>query len=424
MICVNCVTAEPLKNFVMQSGSACQCVYCGNEETSVQCAVLFAHIFACVDENVSTLDDLSAYEVGMIYEGGSDQIAVQDIDIVLAEWMGLGDEKYFDDLMKFTPAEYLHDANGHSRHFYYDDGTLESNLYELRWKNFEDEISHGHRFFNVGAADFLKSVFAFLYEKNGTLKQECVRTLPIGTEIFRARTVANVKQLEAMKKSPTVEFALAPKKSVSSQRMTPHGIAALYCAFDRKTCLSEIRSITGEQVVSVAFTPIKDLKFLDLTKFASIEGRQMSLLETGSRDNTNLQFFIRSLVQKMSRPKGRSDELLYLSTQVVFEFLRVTFGSQVQGLIYPSVQTGETGLNLVFFPEFCKISEIFYTPATPVNTIFGVEPEFEEIAILAYVANSMRFHRIKAIETIAQEYDNSYEMSISDAEKRRFGFAF
>ncbi|MNG14439.1 hypothetical protein D3C84_981900 [compost metagenome] len=53
----------------------------------------------------------------------------------------------------------------------------------------------------------------------------------------------------------------------------------------------------------------------------------------------------------MSRPKARNDELRYLSTQVVFEYLRLRFGKSVDGLVFPSVQTGEAGTNVVLFPE-------------------------------------------------------------------------
>jgi hypothetical protein len=55
----------------------------------------------------------------------------------------------------------------------------------------------------------------------------------------------------------------------------------------------------------------------------------------------HLKVFLGSLVKKMSRPKARNDELSYLSTQVVFEYLRLRFGRQVDGSVFPSVQTGE-----------------------------------------------------------------------------------
>ena len=60
----------------------------------------------------------------------------------------------------------------------------------------------------------------------------------------------------------------------------------------------------------------------------------------------------------MSRPKARNDELSYLSTQVVFEYLRLRFGKQVDGLVFPSVQTGEAGTNVVLFPEASRLAYV------------------------------------------------------------------
>lgn len=65
----------------------------------------------------------------------------------------------------------------------------------------------------------------------------------------------------------------------------------------------------------------------------------------------------------MSRPKARNDEMSYLSTQGVFEYLRLRFGKYVDGLVFPSVQTGEAGTNVVLVPEASRLS--YEPPANP-----------------------------------------------------------
>ena len=101
--------------------------------------------------------------------------------------------------------------------------------------------------------------------------------------------------------------------------MTPNGISALYCALERETCLSEIRSITGDHVVSAALTPIGELRLLDLTVLNRVEPPPLTLLDKGFRESLHQKVFLGSLVKKMSRPKARNDELSYLSTQMIFE---------------------------------------------------------------------------------------------------------
>ena len=222
-----------------------------------------------------------------------------------------------------------------------------------------------------------------------------------------------------MKDEPWSQFGLAPKEKVGNQRMTPSGIPALYCAFERETCLSEIRSITGDHVVSIALTPTDQIKLLDLTRLEDVNLPESTLLDTGHREIMHLHSFVRSLVKRMSRPKGRTDELIYLSTQVVFEYLRITFAQQVHGLVFPSVQTGEKGTNVVFFPEFSILSKNFFNPPDAMARAFGDEQFFEKKANLACIAGSIRFHKIKAVLTEADEFDHIYRLYESDLDKRR-----
>ena len=421
MICADCITSIPLKRFASGVGTNGVCNYCGINKLAVDSRALFENILQRVDENLATEDDLSYFELGMLYECGSDDISVACIDIVLAEWMQLGEEKYFDELMKFVPACYLKNEKGQDKHFYDDDGTLESNIYEAKWNEFVADIRHAHRFFNPNTRGFLASLFSFLSASDGTLKPECLRIVPMGEEIFRARSAHSFGDAKRMKDDPVNQFGLAPKEMVGSQRMTPNGIPALYCAFERQTCLSEIRSITGDNVVSIAMTPTAQLTLLDLTKLENVKGPEMALLDPGQREFQHLQAFVRNLVKKMSRPKGRSDELIYISTQVVFEFLRLTFASQVHGLVFPSVQTGEKGTNLVLFPEFCTVSKDFYTPPDELDKVLGnsVKKNFEKHSMLAYVANSIRFHKVTAIVTEAEEHSSINNLYMSDLDKRR-----
>lgn len=92
----------------------------------------------------------------------------------------------------------------------------------------------------------------------------------------------------------------------------------------------------------------------------------------GYRKALHRKVFLGSLVKKMSRPKARNDELSYLSTQVVFEYLRLRFGEQVDGLVFPSVQTGEAGTNVVLFPEASRLAYIL--PAGAERTDLATSP--------------------------------------------------
>lgn len=424
MICSGCVKKTQLKKFVLDKGYLGQCNYCEQIAKGVERATLFDHILDLVNINIATRDDLSDFELGMIYHGGSDEIAVQDIGIVLSEWFELGEEPYIDDLMAYLPEEYKKDEDGSERHYFFDDGNLEQNIYEEKWERFVTDVRYSHRFFNPNARKFLDSVFSMLTVDDGNLKPEIIRLFRKGDLLYRARIAQTYEAAEKIEASPDKELGPTPRDKAGSQRMTPNGISALYCALDRQTCLSEIRAITGDNVVSGAITPTTQLKLLDLTQLELVEPTKHTLFDEGYRDFLHLTNFLKSMVKKMSKPKGRNDDLSYLSTQVVFEYLRIKFGSQVDGLVFPSVQTGEVGINVVLFPEACVISEEQYYPQEEMERLLCKvtlveQPQFHQHEKLAFVASSLRFHKIKAIETRADEYSQKYEMFMSDLVRKR-----
>lgn len=428
MICVDCVKPAVLKGLFGSSGTEADCRYCGRHGHTIAAQQLFDYVYERVVENLAGKDDLSNYELGLLYECGSDDIAVEGIDIVLSEWFNLGDEPYFDDLCDGVPAEFRIDDQGSETHFYGDDGTLELNFYEEKWDKFVDDVHYKHRYFNTGADKFLDSVFSLLVTEDSLLKPEVVRTFAQGELLYRARLAQTQKQAEEIIGDPANQFGPTPKYLASSQRMTPNGISALYCALERKTCLSEIRSITGDHVVSTALTPINELKLLDLTVMNRVEPPTLTLLDGGFRDSLHRKVFLGSLVKKMSRPKARNDELSYLSTQVVFEYLRLRFGKYVDGLVFPSVQTGELGTNVVLFPEASRLS---YEPPADFDLAYGPAPKavpavnrFGPPAKLMVVPDSIRFHKVTAIETKAKEYDNLYGLFMSELNRKRLGPAF
>lgn len=425
MICVDCVTPAPLKKLFDAHGTAGDCNYCGRHGHALESKQLFDYVYERVAENVAGKDDLSHYELGMLYHCGSDFISVSDIDIVLMEWFDLGNEPYFEDLCDGVPPEFKIDDAGDETHFYGDDGTLEQNIYEARWKAFVEDVHFKHRFFNAGADQFLDSIFSLLVTDGNELKPEVVRTIANGELLYRARHAQNQKQAKEIIDDPAAQFGPTPRHLASSQRMTPNGISALYCALERETCLSEIRSITGDHVVSVALTPVGKLKLLDLTVLDRVEPPALTLLDEGFRESLHRKVFLGSLVKKMSRPKARNDELSYLSTQVVFEYLRLRFGKQVDGLVFPSVQTGEAGTNVVLFPEASRLS---YVPPADADAADGPVPVavpprnlYGPPAKLAVVAGSIRFHKVTAIETKAKEYDHIFDLFMCDLNRKRLG---
>jgi RES domain/HEPN/RES N-terminal domain 1 len=429
MICINCVSPAPLKRLICLRGINQTCHYCGTDGVAVEPQVLFDYVLERAEKNTATQDDLSRDEDIVIFVGGSGDIATASIDEVLSDWMNLSQEPYYDDLYRYAPERFKLNDDNTKRLYFWDDGLLERNFYEEKWERFVADIRHSHRFFNPNASDFLGSVFAFLSDSGDVLKPAYIRIVAHGEPLYRARSASTYEDAKKIADDPANQLGPAPKEVASSQRMTPNGISALYCALERDTCLSEIQPIVGGIVVSIAFTPFDKLKFLNMTKLELIDPPELCLLDKGHLDALHLKTFVKTLVEKMSTPKGRNDELSYLSSQVVFEYLRLRFGDQVNGLILPSLQTGGQGTNVVLFPEFSGVSAKNYRKV-PDNEIaetaeLDFEPEeegpFADGAKLYCVQDSLRFHKVKAVEIKAQEYQCIGELFLSDLKGERFG---
>lgn len=424
MICLECVTPHRLKRLIAERGHPGDCQYCEQPRPlAVQNEFLFKFIYDRVAENVATADDLSPYEYALVHEFGSSDIEASWLDIALAEWFGLQEEPYFDDLYNAAPPSLRSDNENVPICVYRDDGALERNFFEDEWERFVEGTKHSHRFFNPKARDFLTSVFSFL-TRDGALKSECIREIQPGEHLFRARRIDTYSSVKEFLKNIAKGISPPPKGKAGNQRMTPAGIPALYCALDRSTCLSEIRSITGDKVVSVALTPITTIKLLDLTKLHQVKPDPLTLLDEGYLEACHLKTFISSLVQKMSRPQGQDDALSYLSTQIVFEFLRVQYGREVDGLVFPSVQTNFIGTNVVLFPEASGIAvgtEAVKDGEAQPEILAGPFVTDEPSNKLAVVPKEVRYHRVTAIETKSEQFDEADALFMDALVLRRLG---
>lgn len=428
MICIDCVEVEALKRFVNNHGESAFCKFCDQEKLCTEKTKVFDYVLDRLDENTALDEDLSQFEYWSFYEGGSDDLASAFFDVVTAEWIGIENDDVTNAIYEHAPERFKRDEKGIDLCYFIDDGTLERNFVEDSWEKFITGIRHSHRFFNPKAKEFLDEVFSQTVGDDGKLKAVCITVVMHGEPLYRARTVPNYEAAKVLKDDPASQFGPPPKVGAGSQRMTPSGISAMYCGFDRETCLSEIRAITGDYVVSAGLTPVAPMSLFNLSSLEQLVGPKLTILNEGYLQSVHLTAFLKSLVNKMSKPKGRNDELSYLSTQVVFEYLRLKFQGQVDGLIFPSVQTGEKGKNAVIFPECSVVSKDLYVKSTnmfrpeiqpaplpPIN----LDDPFVDQPRLMVIKDSLMYHKITAIETQSKDYGHISDLFMDDLDRRR-----
>jgi len=413
MICTNCVNFDSLKSFIKENGADNECSYCGEAGVCAEQEKIFTFIKNQLFEVLTPTDELSDFEQGMIFECGSDDPHVYPVWEFIQDSNEIAEENVTAAFLEWLPSEYTIDSDGNEILYVFDDGTLEYNDFSVKWDLFVKDINHNHRFFNKNAEEFLDSLLAILGQ-GGELHTDVIEVMGRENSLYRARITSGKQQIEDISKEPKMQLGPVPVKLAGNQRMSPVGISAMYCSLDRNTCLTELRTIVGDIAISGEFRPISDIKLLNLSLLSSVTFTFGDFLSEGLRKRLHAIEFFKEMTFKLSRPLGRSDELGYLSTQVFFEYLRVKYNGIVDGVLFPSVQTGKKNVNIALFPE---------------SSIIGVEGEgVDEIATahssqlmpkLYFVNESLMYHRISAVNVTSHDESSSVPFALNEITRNR-----
>jgi hypothetical protein len=407
---VNCVYHRSFKEFVASNGQRATCDYCDNQDICVKDAVLEQFLLVKTEEILVTTDELSSYEQGMIFECGSGDPPVHELFDFFESYLNSVNASFVEKFVERLLVE--KDKNGHSILYVLNDGNLdELNDFENRWYAFNQSIRHGKRFFNKSAFAFCKDLFETIVE-DGQLLRHLVVDLPVTQPLYRARVGYSNTEIEAIRKDPVSQLGAVPATLASSQRMTPAGVSAFYAAFDRNTCISELRPIVGDGVVSGEFRSNKGLKLLDLNALKDVQIDD-DIFSDRWQVLSHAYAFFPELVFKLTRPSSRNNQHDYLATQVIFEYLSTAFSSQIDGIIYPSIQKNGDSQCVVLFPEHSLANN-------GLVSINNVDDPFEENSpALFFVPESIRFHKVKSASFEATEEDNSLMLTSGDSMLRK-----
>ena len=414
-ICADCINVESIKVEITKKSAHDLCFYCGDEKNYIankeDVFDLFESRFL---ESVIPLSYCSPMEIGMFYHG-SDNLYVSEVWEMIDN-LEVGSEQLRDDLTEHI----IGSLNTDETLFVYDDGTLEHNTYESKWTEFIKSVSHNHRFFNDSAKEFLNSLFAII-QKKGVIIDDVIHELNPNASMFRARVANTASERAEIFSDPASQLGPVPQRLATDQRMTPTGISAFYASSDRETCFSEVRAITGDNVMSAEFRTTETLRLLDLRKLTEISKMQFCPLEADFVDNSHKSQFIKQLIFLLSKPASQRGTSTYLETQIIFEYLRVNFGADIHGLVFSSVQTGMEGLNVVLFPEHSEVQPFYYNSQAISEcnehhnseyeyyhytvTTSGDTPTAQSSKRLKFVEDSIKLHYIEAVKTEAKEFD-------------------
>lgn len=268
---------------------------------------------------------------------------------------------------------------------HYEELEADDSEWRADWEHFERSLKTEARFFNSAGSSHLAAVFGHIDKIRTLRKRPLVRTITPGSKsalFFRARVFQSDDALKTALGRPDLHLGPPPPALATPGRMNAAGISVFYGATTRRLAIAEVRPPVGSQVLVGRFDVLRPLRLLDLTALASVVS-EGSIFDPGWAARLERAAFLGSLKGRISQPVMPDDERLeYLATQAVADFLATQNKPTFDGMIFPSVQAGGAGRNVVLFHRASRVREmqlptgITITAEVGMNTSDGWERDY------------------------------------------------
>lgn len=385
-VCSQCVGEQFLSARIRRDGMIATCSYCSNHEEPAFSIGEMADCVALVFEQhyVRTSTQPSSMQYAMLADKESayswdrdgvpvdeaiadaasiDQPIAMDIREVLADRFG-----DWDAAMAGQETEF----DGES---YYQRKSAGSGRWASEWDDFERSLKTEARFFSRSAMGHLAELFESidtLKTRNGApVLVEAGPGFPIAS-LYRARSFPRYSDIHAALARPDLHLGPPPSAVARAGRMNAHGISVFYGATDPLVALSEVRPPVGCNVAIARFEIARPVMLLDLTALSDgmMNG---SIFDPTYLDRLQRAAFLRRVSDRITVPVMPDDEDLgYLVTQAVADFLATIDQPDIDGILFPSVQTKGDARNVVLFHKSSRVRPMDIPAGTKIDVNDGL----------------------------------------------------
>jgi hypothetical protein len=349
-VCGDCVRETYLARLIASEGDQDECDYCGEKGVVVELRSIADRVLSIFPEDYRIGEAEPEFDFGdaddeptvsYSYSGDSLETIVADLldcDEPIAEAVAavLREDEFFEiDESRWSEVGYEEITwKVHSKHH----GT---------WNNFVEVVRGQRRFFHDPAVTPLRELLGNLDGLRNASQESPILMLnpENGSQIFRARSLRPDHKESATRilNNPSVELGAPPSNLARGGRMNPPGISVFYGGFSEAVCVAEVRPPVGGALVLGAFDVVKPLRLLDLTFFDTAPNSGSSF-DPKHREILERWRFLRHFHFEITQPVlPEQEELDYVSTQVVAEFIRHEL--QLDGIVYSSAQVSGSGLS-------------------------------------------------------------------------------
>ena len=357
-VCNNCVKDPILSEEIKEQGKHGICDHCGKPGETTALEDLAERINDVLQEHFRLTPGYPEEPVELfLYKEGEWERRGDPTDILISDIAGL-DEPIAEELASLLSEKHTYEAakdgveNPYGSEAMYEEREAFDLGLQLAWNEFQREIQFKSRFFSVTAEHVLANIFEGLDALGTHGDSSIIRIIDPGDQegyVWRGRTAHSTQELAGIVKAPVQELGPPPPHAAKAGRMNADGISVFYGAFEKSTCISELRPPVGSSVIIGKFNVIRSVKLLDLGALADAYVNT-SYFDSKFLEHKSRAAFLKNLVNEISRPVVPRDEgIEYLATQVVAEFLAHKASPTVDGIIFPSSQTEGKGRNVVLF---------------------------------------------------------------------------
>ncbi|MBY8609287.1 RES family NAD+ phosphorylase [Burkholderia arboris] len=379
-ICVNCIGDDYLRDEIRASGCVASCSVCGATAISWSTRQYARRIFSIFESRFNASapepfmgaslisDGLTAAEViQAITKCADDRAADLMLEALHDEWPWSpqnGDDDPLDDDLRFNLD---------------DRATADSFL----WNEIEEELRTRSRYFNPTIETRLHEMFSGVETLPNAMRRSAVKAAGPGsdlTRVWRMRVTSALDGLNKILTNPERELGSPPPHAARSGRMNAAGISVFYGATDMETCVGEVRAPVGACCVVAAFDIVRELSLLDISVITAAEVGNLSHFDPDYVHKRGRAAFLQHLSRALQTPVLPGDEADgYLPSQMVAEFLGSRRLPRFDGVVFPSIQSGGKGTNVVLFHHASVVQS---PPTMRQLELDAPDPEVDELLIV------------------------------------------
>lgn len=377
LICCECVREPYLRNLIKHEAIEAECSYCNDRAPAIPLDEMANYIETAFEEHYSrTSAEPSGYEYAMLKDKELEYDWERDGEPTVYAIMNASDipEKAASDIQKILGERHydfdeaaMGDEGEFSSETHYEQVMPGDEYWQQGWRHFEQTIKSHARFFSQSGAAQLKELFGSIDKLRTAEDRSLIVEAGPNTDclhLYRARVFQSDKALKTALTRPDKELSAPPSHIACAGRMNAQGISVFYGATSTDTALAEVRPPVGSQVAVARFQITRPIKLLDLTALRDVH-ESGSIFDPSYAYRLGRMMFLRKLSSRISRPVMPDDEASeYLPTQAISDFLATENKVSLDGVLYPSVQVGGAGLNVVLFHKSSRCEELIFPSGT------------------------------------------------------------